>query len=207
MPPAMSAKNSLFRDLIMSSVSKSRMGTSVTVWRARRVNGFSDDRIAPWSACKQRARALLAPIVGISLGSPVHGEIRGQEEDAKFGEAEIAKRGESRTEVGAAVHRTAAAIDDQLGGAGQRGGPSLEFQQARFISRHAVVLRALDVPGSVEAIEAHEDNCGSGFGVAEFLQQIRRLDGLRGSPWVRGGAQRNVRDHEQSRGDRQKNSK
>src|SRR5208337_2861715 len=113
-------------------------------------------------ACQQRASALLALVVGVALVSPVHGEIRGQDEDAKFGEAEIAKPGESGAEVGAAVHRTAAAIDDQLGGARQRGGPSLEFLQARFISRHAVVLRALDVAGSVKAIKAHEDNCRSG---------------------------------------------
>src|SRR5208337_1138318 len=144
-----------------------------------------------------------ALIVRIALVGPVQGKIRGEEEDAEFCKAEIVQRGESGAEVRAAVHRTATAIDDQLGGAGQRGGPRLEFLQAHFIPRHAMILRALDVAGSVKAVEAHKDNRKSGFRVVEFFQQVRRLNGLQGGPRVSRGAQRSVRDQQQSRGERE----
>ncbi len=149
-------------------------------------------REIPRRGSGSKGRALLAPIIGISLIGPIRGKIRGQNENAEFREAKFVKRRESGAEVGATFHRAATTIDNEIRGTWKRGGPGLKFLEAGFISRSAVVLRALDVARSVKALEAHKQNSGCDFGIIEFLEQIRRLNSLRYVPGVRSGAQRNL---------------
>lgn len=125
---------------------------------------------------------LLAFIVGEALVGPVGFEARGKNEDAELGEAEIVKGSEGGTEVRAVIERAAAAIDNEIGGAGESRGPGFDLGEAVGAAARAVVLSAFDVAGGVEALKADEENEGRGFGIREFLVQLGGLDGLRVGP-------------------------
>jgi hypothetical protein len=114
-------------------------------------------------------RLLLAFVVGEAFVGPVGFETGGKDEDMKLGEAEIVERGEGRTDIGAMIERAATAIDDEIGGAGEGGGPRLDLREAVSAAARAVVLGAFDVAGGVEALKTDEEDEGGGFRIRKFL--------------------------------------
>jgi hypothetical protein len=87
MPSAMNPKNKLVRIFMETSGSNSMQRSRLHTNRGRKeeftgsdemgVKGFSDGPFARRTVRENGEWALLAPIVGIALVGPVHGEIRG----------------------------------------------------------------------------------------------------------------------------------
>src|SRR5437762_8973597 len=108
--------------------------------RFRRQRGFicstQSLRSSPYSAASKANRFLLHTLLqGIALAGPVGGETRGNHEHAEFLQAHAAEGVVGRADVGAFIKRAAAAVDDQIGRAGKRGGPGFQFRKALFRGR------------------------------------------------------------------------
>ena len=67
---------------------------------------------------------------GIALFDPIGGKAGGENQDAKAGEAHVADGGEGGAEVGAAVERATAAVNDDVGVLGKRQREFLEVGDA-----------------------------------------------------------------------------
>jgi hypothetical protein len=131
------------------------------------------------------AQRSLALLVRKALFGPIDFETCRQDKNAKFREAEVAKCRECGTNVGAAFHGTASAIDDKVSGTRLRLGPGLYLSEAFGTASGAVILSALDVARGVETLEANEQDGGSRLGIGQLLEEVTWLDGLRDAPRIR----------------------
>src|SRR6202008_2032166 len=113
-----------------------------------------------------------------TFAGPVRDEILWEQKHAKILEAESLQRLDGGRDIRAFFHRAAAAVNYQVGCAGNSGGPGGQLFQAFFASRRAVGLSTLDVSRIVKPLESHEDDGRRRFRIAEFLNQFRSLNRL-----------------------------
>src|SRR5664279_3713703 len=95
------------------------------------------------------------------------------------------------------VHRAAAAINDEVRGARQTGGPSLQIRKSIDAAATAVELGPFDMPSGVQALEANKHYGGCRLCIGKFLYKFVRLNGLRSSPGIGRtlGAARRENEH------------
>lgn len=150
---------------------------------------------------------LLATHIRKVLVGPVDFEAGGEDEKTQLLEAHVAENGKSRADVGAVVHGAAAAVDDEIGGAGERGGPGFDLTEAISGAALAVELRAFDVTRGEQTLETDKQNGGRGLGVGEFSGQSGGLDGLRVGPRVSGILSVHIGEKETKRHQRENGTK
>lgn len=115
---------------------------------------------------------------GIAFFDPVGGEAGGENEDAKVAKAHAVQGGESRAEVGAAVKRAAAAVNDEVCVLRESGGEFLEVGDAFFFGAGAVEDSARDVSTRVEGSNADVDDLEGRIFFLEFFGEAGRRDSL-----------------------------
>ncbi len=127
------------------------------------IGGFANDRL-PYAGA-HKPDLLVSFVVGKTFVRPVGGEVARQEQHPQVLESQILQGLECWANVGAALHRAATTIEDEIGAAGKGGGPGGEFLQTFVAASGTVILRPFDVSGCIQALEADENNGRRGLGV------------------------------------------
>jgi len=122
---------------------------------------------------------------GIALFDPICGDAGWENENAEMSEAHVAQGAKGGAEVGAAIERAAAAVDDKIGIFGERCREFLEVGDALFSRTGAVKGCARNVRAGVESADANVNDFNRGIALGmELFGEVSGRNGLRGHPWV-----------------------